>query len=526
MRPLKALAERVLKPELSRLDSSIRGRMTLMETTIADLQRELQGWRILSGGERQTFSRSDLATIYEQSRAACLRSAFAIRSLDIMSLYTFAQGWSIISKNMQDAVDDITTDRHNANQLFGHEGANYANRELCSTGNLFVMRARAEVPQFRVLPVEQFKEIVCDPDDAENVWFYLRERPKRTVFQAGTGQSEDVYHPDGGLDEQTVKLLKAEHGDKANGKTVMWDQPVSHYRIGGYHHWKWGLPPAYGALTWLAAHTRFISEWTTYVSAISRFSYKLSMKGATQDQITAAAALFTSNLVGNTTGDETNPPHTTASTWVSNDSVDMKPFQARGMAIDPSDGKQIALMAFACFGLPAHFFGDVDQGNLATATSLDRPTELLFRNHQNFWSEIFKTEVAAGLTAMRRTGAAGTKAEVDVRVDFPPILHHDPQQIMQALVMGLTLDGKALTPMFQGSEFELTREILATADIDSGTIEAVLAKVYDEKGKFRNPPTPMPEQLSQAMRTMKPERAALVGKLYELTRAVMERQAA
>lgn len=534
MNPIKSLAQYVLRPELTAIHNSIRGafgQSMVKEATIADLQRDLQRYELLTGTAQDTFNRDDIRRIVERSRATCLGNPLAQRFLSLMTLYTFAQGVSISTEETaQAALEGITGHRQNSRELFGPVGWEYGNRELCATGNLFVMRIpkAAPVPQVRVLPVEQFQDIVCDPEDAENRWFYLRRYSYRDPL-GNAPEERKAWHPDGGLDEAATRELRLRFRDEFKGSPIVWDKPVSHYALGGYGHWKWGIPPTYAALNWLTAHTKFISEWTTVVSALSRFANQITGAGATTEQLAAAQAMFQSSWVSSVDNDETNPPHVTGSTWISNDQWKLQAFQARGMTVDPQDGRQIALMVFSAFDLPAHFFGDVDQGNLATATSMDRPTELLFRHHQERWKGILQAEAEWALGVQRGRGVVGTAAKpFQVRVNFPPILNHNPQELMGALVDGLTLKGSSLSPLFAGAGKELAREILSTLDIDADTITAVLDSVYDADGNLKNPPpppvqpVPFPEPQQQAQES---RRAALVRSVQALTAAVQKREA-
>ena len=47
-------------------------------------------------------------------------------------------------------------------------------------------------------------------------------------------------------------------------------------------------------------------------------------------------------------------------------------------------------MVAAATGLPESFFGDVSVGTLATARSLDRPTELKFHSRQTLWADVLR----------------------------------------------------------------------------------------------------------------------------------------
>jgi len=67
----------------------------------------------------------------------------------------------------------------------------------------------------------------------------------------------------------------------------------------------------------------------------------------------------------------------------------LTPIRTAGATTTPEDGRRIMLMVSAALGLPETFFGDVSVGTLATATSLDRPTELNMIDRQMLWTSVF-----------------------------------------------------------------------------------------------------------------------------------------
>ena len=121
------------------------------------------------------------------------------------------------------------------------------------------------------------------------------------------------------------------------------------------------------------------------------------------------------------------------------------------------------LMVAASAGLPETFYGDADIGTLATAKSLDRPTELMMEDRQQLWRDVALNvinfletwAIKAPQGALRGLGRIVTATEdgqrtetvewnqgVDatVAVDFPPILQHDIPAMVGAIVKAATLD--------------------------------------------------------------------------------------
>jgi hypothetical protein len=173
------------------------------------------------------------------------------------------------------------------------------------------------------------------------------------------------------------------------------------------------------------------------------------------------------------------------------------------------------------FGVPETFLGDVSTGNLATATSLDRPTETVMLEKQEAWREDLMVIVlrhlntskkapsgklrealeAAGLDpgkvrireCQRVRSADGTrmeyakvekriegkviniyeagrklaKTELIVRVNFPAIREGDLKTLVEATVQGATMGNRA--GQFIGTdEKETVRHLYDLLDYDNG----------------------------------------------------------
>ena len=158
-------------------------------------------------------------------------------------------------------------------------------------------------------------------------------------------------------------------------------------------------------------------------------------------------------------------------------------------------------MVAATLGLPESFFGDVSVGTLATAKSLDRPTELKMRNRQTLWSDVHRSilafVVAWAVRAGRLKGSIeeqddGTPAitleqvedpntgelverDATVSVTFPPLLEHDVAASVQAIVAAATLgSGGALAGTID--EQTVSRLLLQALGVED--IDAVMAVIY------------------------------------------------
>jgi len=160
----------------------------------------------------------------------------------------------------------------------------------------------------------------------------------------------------------------------------------------------------------------------------------------------------------------------------------------------------------ASAGLPESFFGDVSVGTLATARSLDRPTELKFVSRQTLWGDTLQAILYYALVQAVRAGEikgniisdddgvpqlelppvvnpdTGEMEERDLsfNVSFPPVLEHDVTTAVDSIVKAATLGGSAMAGTMD--KRTVTRLLLTALGEDN--IDELLDIIYppDEEG--------------------------------------------
>ncbi len=246
-----------------------------------------------------------------------------------------------------------------------------------------------------------------------------------------------------------------------------------HRKTGGIQSWLFGCPRSYPVVDWAKASRRFLEACATVKASLAQISMTLVTKGGQQALEGAKQQLQTTvNATGASIWDQ-NPTATNASIFASGPGTEIKAFDIGKNGGDPEEVRQYKLMCCMVFGVPETFLGDVQTGNLATATSLDRPTETVFLELQEAWIEDltaiskFVLAVDAGasggmlreaaakhgqqfriLQMRRKRGKDGhwyyeaprkQPGVVEVKVEFPAIREGDLPQLIQATVQALTL---------------------------------------------------------------------------------------
>lgn len=450
----------------ARLQTVLRENGALSERLAAlELALESLDWQRLSAEAEQEFSRKGLRNITDLARIVALKNPLVKRGVEVQQLYVWAQGWSVKASDKD--IDAVLTaffdDPRNEPEL-SHEARKGKERELQTDGNLFfcffpnTVTGRVRV---RSINFDEIERVITNPEDRKEPWFYHRLwSQERTDPATGTTTVEPraAYYPDWRYNPTDKP---ASIGDTA----IHWDSPIYHVAADSYGGGTFGVSEIYAAIDWSRAYKEFLEDWASIVRAYRRFAFSLSTSGGKQGVAASKAKLATT--YGNaTTGVDSNPAPVVGSTFISDGSANLQPVRTSGATVAAEDGRRLLLMVAASFGLGETFFGDVSVGTLATATSLDRPTELKMKDRQTLWADVYSAifdyvllwAVKAPQGALRALGRIervieegqaretviwneGINPHIDI--DFPPIVNADTLARVQAVVASATLDGKA-----------------------------------------------------------------------------------
>lgn len=520
-----------LREAQARLQESLqqeRDTNALLEESIRHLELEMEdeGWQRLVGGGEREFSREGLRKIASNSRLMFLKNPLINRAVLVQSYYVWAQGVTITSDDeaTQALITEFVEDPANQAELTSHQARTMKEQDLQVSGNLFFVlfsdMATGAV-KVRTIPLDEITEIISDPEDLKTPWFYKREWTV-SATDIGTGVSTEktltAYYPD-------IRYSPVDAGrvDTIGGKPVNWDSPVYHVRVGGLSDMRFGVPEVYSAIDWAKAYKSFLEDWATIVRSYAKFAWNLNTTGGAKAVAAAKARLGTT---ASTSQRDTNP--TTVGSVFVGSGAEMQPIRTAGATTSAEDGRRLLLMVASSFGLPETFFGDVQTGNLATAKSLDRPTELKFRDRQELWRSILDTILQYAVAKSKRAANGGLRLanapeKAKITIKFPPILEHDVAQTVQAIVAAATLDGKSPAGTIDWkTTARLVLEALGVADI-----EEVLALVADEREEMQAAKEEQAAAMAaQVAQNASPAMKAAVETLREALKALHERMAA
>lgn len=491
--------------------------VTGMRESIAELELALedQGWRRLLSNSQHEFTRWGIQQIILLCRLFRLKNPLIQRGILVSAYYVFGRGFEVSSEDetANEILRDFFADPLNRSAigqqaLIEHESALYTD------GNIFwaffsgLEDGRVVV---RTIDAVEIQEIITDPDDGSIPRFYRRQWVQKT-FDEQTGttrlETKQGWYVALGLDiSQGLKEI--------NGHPIMMDavgQPIRiyHRKDGGLPKWQYGCPRAYAALDWARAYKGRLEDYATIVKQLSRFAYDVQTKGGAP-AIAGLKSTFATTL-GNSGSDlESNPPTTTGGSFISGPGNTLKAVDAAGKTPPPEEGRRLAHMVYMVFGLPETFFSDVSVGTLATATSLDRPTELKFLTHQEMWKEDlaviarYVLDRAASAPGGRLREAKRKASEVQVSVTFPPILEGDIPSEINSVVQAMTLGTQSVVGI---DERVGVRELLRLVGVEDP--EDILAAMYPDSsydaeripGAAAPAPTPMGAAVAEMRRAV------------------------
>ena len=456
----------------------------LLAESFADLEslaREDAGWRRLTAELKREFTRDGLTDLVEISRAMYMSNPPIQRAVNVSTFYTWAQGVEHTSSDskIMEAIEDTIKDPHNRKELYGHQARILTDIDQMNDGNVFM--ALFTEPDghinIRSIPTEEIIDIYTHPDDRCQIQYYHRRWNARyfdDVLGRLTTDVREALYPDISWRPDTQPAV-------IGGVTVEWDAPIIHQKTGGLKQMRFGVPETFAAVDWARANRKFLEDWHTIVASLARFAWRLSTKGSKAKRMKEK---FGTSLKRGEASEESNPSPAAGSILAGAD--DMVPINKSGATTSVEDSKASRLMIGMALGVPDNILsGDPQQGALATAKTLDRPTELGFVNRQAMWTDFDKSIHLYRCGEMVRNGDldgdiidtrdGNTRIkfaeEPNIQIKFPPILLREPKDIVSALVSAATLDGKKSTMM--------PREVLAKALMQAVGIEDIESALRD-----------------------------------------------
>ncbi|MFI6296845.1 hypothetical protein ACIBEJ_35010 [Nonomuraea sp. NPDC050790] len=475
-----------------------------IQESMADLENRMYepGWQKLTAFAEQEFSREGLQQITAVCRVYTIKSPLLRRGLSLRTGYVWGQGVQISARatgetgqDVNEVVQDFIDDPGNRRSLTGDQAHEELERAVYTDGNVFLAlftRPRSGKVQVRTLPWDEITDVVCNPEDRSEPWFYRREWWEERRGPDGVQQIRRIaYYPALGYTPAVKprRLNFPRYGDSGLAD-VVWDAPVYHVKVNSQLGWRWGIPDSYAAIDWARAYKDFLTDWATLIKALSRFAWRLTSKGSKQAQ--ARAKLATAPATDPYSGD----PQRAGATALMTPDMALEAVPKSGATIDSESGRPLAAMVAAALDVPVTMLlGDPGTtGARATAETLDTPTERSMELRRSVWGEAHRQILDYVIDQAVKAPEGPLKGKVvreddrelvelaqrtdrTVDISWPDIDDLDPLVLIDAIVKA---DQTGYVPPL--TIVRLLLEALGIRDVES-----ILELVTDEDGNFKPP---------------------------------------
>ncbi|PYG00172.1 hypothetical protein SAMN05216184_104111 [Georgenia satyanarayanai] len=377
-----------------------RNEVEVLRESLADLELAMDdaGWTKLTAGMEQEFSREGLRSMARNARVFAIGNPLIKRGLAVRQAYVFGQGVEISARangQGEDGQQDVNAviqawwgDPGNQAAVTGGQAQETLERGLGTDGNLFIAcftNPRTGHVQLRTIPFDEVAEVITNPEDRSEPWFYRRQWTARGVNEQGRVVStiRTDFYP--ALDYWPARRPRfIEHGEQSH--PVHWDAPVHHVKVNHLDGWQFGIGDAYAALAWARAYRDFLADWATLVKSLSQFAWRATSKGSKSAKLRQA---LSRRPAGTTpTGNDTNA----GATFHGPEDVTLEAIPKTGATIDAESGRPLATMVAAALDIPVTtLLSDPGQtGARAVAETLNLPTRLAMMQRQALWTDTYR----------------------------------------------------------------------------------------------------------------------------------------
>lgn len=439
-----ALRERIADRLTGGALSSQRRDITALDASLSHVKEalmELEAERRVSGGswvnsaggtgkETNDFSRQEIRNIARDGRLKYLKSPLIRRAVDVSALYTFAQGVTVHCEDdkANAVLQEFWDERTNRRVLTSTKSLFIKEVERKTQGNIFfaLFHETGGTPRIRRIPADQISEVITDPNDEEEVWFYRRVWTARVINETSgiaTTEARDEYYP--ALD------YPFEAPAMWGGKPVIGAR-VYHLKTGMLSDMEFGVADTYPSHAPDTTYTEFLEDRAAVVASLSIFAWMGKARNGIS-RLMGGLQSAASRGVRRALQGGSNIPAGQIGGLRDGDSLE--PVNVAGATINPDEGRAFRLEVVNAQGLSEPLgTGDVSTGNLATAESLDWPTALLFMLVQAIWEEVF-VDIARYVLQV----AGFDTKELKILVDWPKIIKENTKDSIDALVAAANL---------------------------------------------------------------------------------------
>lgn len=454
-----------------------------------ELALEDRGWIALMVDGARQFSRAGLARASALCRVLAVSNPLIKRGLALRHAYVWGSGVHVVARDLDVQAVIAAFDDDNARSLTGSQAREELERALGTDGNVFLTLFTSPLTgrvQVRSFPFSEIVEVISNPDDRDEPWFYLRRWTAFTINSTGRRETvrSEAYYPALGYRPATRwKML--------DDVEVLWDAPLLHVSVNRLDEWDFGIGDAYAAMTWSRAYNEFLADWARLAKSLSRFAWRVV--GDRKSSAQTAANRVRSMVADDSSGLVSPPTGATAVMAGSH----LEAIPKSGATIDAQSGQPLAGMVAAALGIPVTMLlaDPGTTGARAVAETLDEPTRLEMQGRRDLWASalhrIYDHVISQAVKAPRGP-LKGTVARDEfgrevitldgdgdrtIDITFPSLAKVDVKTVVDSIVAA---DGTDKVPPLVVARLLL--QALGVEDVDE-----VLEDLTDADGNFIDP---------------------------------------
>lgn len=463
------------------------------------MARDEEGW---ASSLTDALGREYIKEQIKVGRKMALYDPLIRRGINLRIAYIWGEGVNINADNGENGQDlnalvqQFLEDPGNVSSIGSGQAHEEMERGLATEGERFFALA-TNVKTGRVvvrhIPVLEIEEIINNPEDAAEPWFYKRVYITKKVVATDASSlatrsiTRTVYYP-------AMDYQPRQRASRLNGDPIDWTTPILHVRanhLEGNH----GTPDILAALPWAQGYKAFLEDWARLVRALSRFAFQATAsnkRGALQTR----ARIESGNEQG-----------AIGQTAIMPEGHKLEAIGKSGATIDSRSGFPLAAMVAAALDVPATIL-TADPGVTgarATAETLDRPFELVINMRRDLWIGVYKRMINyvidQAVKARRLQGVVTvdpyTQREIiqlandqdrTINVDFPDLSTVSLEILMGAIEKADNM--QKIPPLV------IARMILVALREDN--VDDILKDLQDEEGNFLDPYLDVDERAGQA----------------------------
>ncbi|WP_159622682.1 hypothetical protein [Ruania rhizosphaerae] len=353
----------------------------------AELALEDEGWTSLLARSQEEFSRAGLQRAAELCRIMAVGHPLIKRGLAVRTGYIFGGGMQInaVDDTVNEVLQAHLDDPGNQAALYGDQAQETLEWAHGTDGNVFLAcftNPRTGFVQVRPIPFAEMTEIITNPDDDTEPWFYRRDWTRTHIGLDGRVETvtRTTFYPG-------IRYRPRLRPRFIQGNEVLWDAPVVHSKVNALQGWDFGIGDVYAALPWARAYREFLADWATLMKSLSQYAWRATTGKPTKSQ-EMRRALARRPAPGTAAGTDTGA----GATAMMSPDVTLEAVPKTGATLDSESGRPLASLIAAALGLPVTtLLADPGQtGARAVAETLDEPTRLEMGQRRSVWANLYR----------------------------------------------------------------------------------------------------------------------------------------